>query len=115
MDAAATATWLAATAQITDDGSQVVVQLVNKQGASGPSVVTLSIPGFTPSGVVSVWTLQVPDTAPGAAVDKNAGNTPAAPDYISPALTPLTWPQGASALNVSLPPYSFTILQVYAA
>ena len=108
------APWLSATAQISDDASQLVVQLVNSQDSTGPSTVSLSIPGFSPDALVSVWTLQVPDTAAGAQPNKDAGNTPATPDYISPAQSTMSWPLGASVLNVTLPAYSFTILKVYA-
>jgi hypothetical protein len=107
--------WLSSSAQVSDDGATVVVQLVNPQNAQGGSVVTLSTPGFAPSGVVSVLTLQVPDTPPGQQVNKGAGNTPANPLYIAPVLTEAHWPAGAPALNVTLPPYSFTILQLHAA
>jgi hypothetical protein len=109
------AAWLAASAQVSDDGATVVVQLVNPQNSRQGSTVTLSVPGFAPSGVVSVWTLQVPDTPAGQQVDKGAGNTPANPRYIAPELTEVRWPAGAPALNVTLPPYSFTILQLRAA
>lgn len=82
--------------------------------SAGPAVVSVSVTGgFAPSGAVNVYTLaeQVPD---GQVPNKEAGNTPADPLYISPQKGMLEWPAGQPALNVTLPPFSFTILELFA-
>ena len=101
-------------AQVSDDLASMTVQLVNPVDAAGPMTVSLSISGgFKPSGAVNRWTLaeQVPA---GTQPTKNAGNTPANPTYIAPVLSMLAWPVGQAVLNISLPPFSFTILELFA-
>jgi hypothetical protein len=101
-------------AQVSDDRMSMTVQLVNPVDASGPMTVSLSISGgFAPSGAVNRWTLaeQVPA---GTQPTKTAGNTPADPLYIAPILSMLEWPAGQAVLNISLPPFSFTILELFA-
>jgi hypothetical protein len=105
--------WLSASSQLTDDKTRLVVHLVNSVDSMGPGVATLSFEAFQPSGVINVWTLQVP-TADGVAPDKLAGNTPSDPTFISPKLSNVWWPQGAAALNVTLPAFSYTVLELFA-
>lgn len=108
--------WLSTSAQVSNDGKVLVVQLVNSVASASPGTVSVSVVGFAPSsasGAVSVWTLAEP-VAAGAIPNKSAGNSPATPDYISPQLSTTTWPS-EGPLALSLPPYSFTIITVTAA
>ena len=106
--------WLSASAQLADDGSVLVVQLVHMQlGDYNTSTVTLSAPGFAPGGVVDVVTLSVPADSPWGN-PKTDGNTPGDPLRISPQASALWWPAGASSLDVQIPAFSFTMLKVYA-
>ena len=105
---------VAASAQLSDDGMSMTVQLVNPVDSAGPAVASVSVSGgFSPSGAVNVWTLAEPVPA-GTQPDKTAGNTPANPLYISPQRSMLEWPAGQATLNVTLPPMSFTILELFA-
>ena len=100
-------------AQLSDDGMSMTVQLVNPVNSAGPAVVSVSISGgFTPSGAVNVFTLAEPVPA-GTVPNKEAGNSPSNPLYISPVQSMLEWPAGQAALNVTLPPFSFTILELF--
>ena len=102
-------------AQLSDDGASMTVQLVNPVDAAGPMSVGVSIAGgFAPSGAVNVWTLaeQVPA---GTQPTKTAGNSPSNPLYIAPVLSMLEWPAGQATLNMTLPPFSFTILELFSA
>ena len=102
-------------AQLSDDGASMTVQLVNPVDAAGPMIVSLSIAaGFKPSGAVNVFTLAEPVPA-GTQPNKQAGNSPSAPTYIAPVESMLEWPAGQPVLNVTLPPFSFTILELFAA
>jgi hypothetical protein len=108
--------WLSSSAQLSDDRTTLIIQLVNTNTAGQPTNVTLTVtPDFSPSGEVIVTTLQDPAADPGAGVPPNpdAGNTPANPTYISPVTTSTFWPRGSSSLTVALPAYSFTILRVF--
>ena len=87
-----------ASAQLSDDGSALTVQLVNSRGSGGS--VLLRVNGFTPQGAATIWTLN--------STDKGAGNTPAQPAAISPVKTTAAWP--AAGLVVQLPMYSFVIV-----
>jgi len=103
-------------AQLSDDGASLTVQLVNPVDAAGPMVVSLSFAGgsFTPSGAVNVFTL-AENVPAGTQPDKTAGNSPSAPLYIAPVQSMLEWPAGQPVLNITLPPFSFTILELFAA
>jgi hypothetical protein len=101
-------------AQLSDDGQSLTVQLVNPVDAAGPMIVSLSIvAGFTPSGAVNVFTLA--ETVPaGTQPDQKAGNSPSDPMYIAPVQSMIEWPAGQAVLNVTLPPFSFTVLELFA-
>lgn len=105
------ASWLAASAQVSDDRATLVVQLVNQNTFGLPAEVTISLvgTGFTPSGAVTATSLSDPaaNAAAGVLPSGGAGNTPAQPGYIAPAVTSLHWPVGATALNVTLPAFSY--------
>ena len=51
----------------------------------------------------------------GVAPDPNAGNTPWQPEYVSPQTRYERWPTGADSWTVTLPPFSFSVLEVYGA
>jgi hypothetical protein len=110
------ASWLSASAQLSDDASLLVVQLVNQAASGQPGQVTISLEGtgFTPSGAVVVSTLSDPAAAGGAASPNPfAGNTPWQPTYISPQPLYLTWPEGSTTWTVSVPASSFWVMEVY--
>ena len=104
-----------ASAQISADGSTVVVQLVNgiDSATNTSGNVTISFAGgsFVPSGPVTVTMLATPEAVNGAPWETSS-NTPAQPELVSPSTTGATWPAGSSTWTVALPPYSFTILQI---
>lgn len=100
-------------AQLSDDGKSMTVQLVNPVDAAGPMIVSLSVAGgFAPSGAVNVFTL-AEDVPAGTQPDKQAGNSPSAPFYIAPVQSMLEWPAGQGVLNITLPPFSFTVLELF--
>jgi hypothetical protein len=108
---------LSASAQLSADGSRLVVQLTNAGKSSQATAVDVQLVGggWAPSGAVGVWTLREP-VGDGVAPDPTASNSPGNPTFIAPALTNTTWPGGASSnLTISLPPYSFTVLEVFGA
>ena len=108
---------LSASAQLSADGSRLVVQLTNAGNSSQATAVDVQLVGgaWAPSGAVGVWTLREP-VAPGVAPNTAASNAPGSPTFIAPALSNVTWPGGATAnLTVALPPYSFTVLEVFGA
>jgi alpha-L-arabinofuranosidase len=92
-----------ASAQLSDDGKALTVQVVNSGGGEGQ--VTLSISGFSPAAGATVWTLN--------STDLTAGNTPAQPTLISPVQSSAQWAQGQ--LQLLLPPNSFTVVTSVAA
>lgn len=105
---------LTASSQLSDDSACIFIQLVNSWNSVAPANVAVSLTGgFNPSGSVIVSRL----TGVGHSLDGStwefAGNTPAVPDLITPQQSTLYWPPGASSLTLQLPPYSFTVLQVY--
>jgi hypothetical protein len=104
-----------ASAQLSDDKMSMTVQLVNPVDSVDPATVSVSISGgFAPSGAVNVFTLAEPVPA-GTQPSKTAGNSPSQPRYIAPVQSMLEWPAGQQWLNVTLPPFSFTILELFAA
>ena len=105
--------WLATSAQLSDDASLLVVQLVHLQPGFYNSTVTLSLSGFEPGGVVDAWTLAVPADSPWGD-QKTDGNTAGDPLHIAPVQSTLWWPAGAASWNVSVPAFSFTLLKIYA-
>ncbi len=105
------ATALFAAAQRSDDGSRLVVQLVNGALSAAPVTLKLADAGWAPSGPVSVWTLAQPGPAP---PDPTAANTPAFPTYISPVLANVTWPSGGD-FELTLPAFSFSVVEVLGA
>jgi hypothetical protein len=83
----------------------LVLQAVN--AAASPAVVTFAVAAWATDGSPArISTLN--------ATDLNGGNTPANPLYISPQRSMLEWPAGQATLNVTLPPMSFTILELFA-
>jgi hypothetical protein len=111
---------LAASAQLSDDNSTLVVQLVNLDDSTQSTAFTVALSGsWSPSTTAAgvQWTLTQPDLPPGVAPNASAANTPAQPTYVSPTQKPITWPSGGSStpLLISLPPLSFTILTFPAA
>ena len=102
------------TAQLSDDKMSMTVQLVNPVDSSAPATVSIAISGgFAPSGAVNVFTLAEPVPA-GQQPNKQAGNSPSNPLYIAPVQSMLEWPAGQQFLNVTLPPFSFTVLELFA-
>ena len=90
----------AASAQLSDDGKALTVQVVNDRATPGSIVIALS-GGFAPTGAVTIWTLN--------STDVEGGNTPAQPTLISPTQTSApAWP--AAGLALTLPGNSFTIV-----
>jgi hypothetical protein len=90
----------AASAQLSDDGKALTVQVVNDRPTPGSIVIALS-GGFAPAGAVTIWTLN--------STDVDGGNTPFEPTLISPAQTSApAWP--AAGLALTLPGNSFTIV-----
>lgn len=100
---------LSTAAQISDDGTRLVVQLVNGAEDEAPVTLALGDATFVPSGPVSVWTLAQPGPEPPNA---SAANTPAFPTYISPVLVNTSWPAGKGSLNMTLPAFSFTVIEI---
>ena len=101
------ATALSTAAQRSDDGSRLVVQLVNSALDAAPMTIHIS-GGWAPSGAVAVWTLSQPGPAPPNA---SAANTPAFPTFISPVLANSSWPSGGD-FALTLPAFSFTVIEV---
>lgn len=89
-----------ASAQVSDDGSALTIQIVNNNNGAGSVTLNL-LGGFTPVGAIVVTTLNSTST--------RAANTPAQPAAISPVTTTTSWTPGGFSLTV--PAYSFTILQ----
>jgi hypothetical protein len=92
-----------ASAQKTSDNSKLYVRLVNYNNAV--STVTLIITGFNSNPTVNVLTL--------ANSNLNAANTPGSPTNVSPRASTLTIASGGG--DVTLPVYSFTVLEFTAA
>jgi alpha-L-arabinofuranosidase len=88
-----------ASAQLSDDGKRLVVQVVNANPA--PGSVTLLVSGFAPSAAAVIT--MVNGTSPSQA------NTPADPNAVAPYSVQQPW-TGGGTLALSLPPYSFTIV-----
>jgi alpha-L-arabinofuranosidase len=95
---------LAASAQVSDDGKALTVQLVNNNAA--PAQVTVNVAGFAPASPATVWTL----STPAGGDPSEAGNTPAQPTLISPVQTTVPWPGGGAGLALVLPGDSFTVV-----
>ena len=112
-DVTAGASWLRASAQLSDDRAALVVQLVNTAPGNFSSTVALSVTGFVPGGVVELWTLSVPGDSPWGD-QKTDGNTPGDPRRIAPQPSTLWWPAGAASLNITIPAFSFALARVYA-
>jgi len=93
----------ASSSQISDDGKTVVLQVVNPVFNADNATLTINFLGFTPSTSVNVWTLEAPG------LPSSYGNPPSNPTLISPVQTMLSWPSGASSMNVSVPAGSFVI------
>ena len=108
--------WLASSAQISDDRTLLVVQLVNQNTFGQPINVTISLAGtgFKPTGSVSATSLSDPaaNAAAGVLPNPSAGNTPAESQYIAPQVTQLQWPIGAPSLTVAVPAFSYWTLQI---
>lgn len=102
------ATALSTAAQRSDDGTRLVVQLVNGALDAAPVTIKLGGSSWSPSGPVAIWTLSQPGPAPPNA---SAANTPAFPTYISPVLSNATWPTGRD-FAITLPAYSFSVVEV---
>lgn len=110
--------WLAASAQISNDGSSLMVQLVNQntEGQAGSVTISLAGTGFKPSGSVLATSLADPaaNATFGVAPNPNAGNTPYQPTYISPqGGIQMYWPAGSDSWTVEVPASSFWVLEVY--
>ncbi len=86
-----------------------MVQLVNSALEPAPVTLALGDARFSPAGPVAVWTLVEPGPGP---PNMSAANTPARPTYISPALANATWPAGSSSFELTLPAFSFTVVEV---
>jgi len=93
----------AVSAQKTTDNSKLYVRVVNNQGVA--SALTLTINGFASKTTVNAWTLANPNLS--------AANTPSNPTNVSPVQSTLTIPSGGG--NISLPMYSFLVLEFSAA
>ena len=100
---------LAVAAQRSDDGSRLVLQLVNGALAAAPVTIRLGDASWAPAGPVTVTTLAHPGQAP---PDPLAANTPARPTFIAPAAANASWPSGSGGLALSLPAFSFTVIEV---
>ena len=98
--------WFSGAAQQSDDGKTLVVQLVNGAWGHTPGAVDITVTGFTPRPAVDFWLLAEPGAGD---VNTTAGNTPAAPGYISAVKSALTWP-ATGALHIDLPPLGFAVL-----
>lgn len=111
------ASWLAASAQMSDDQSLLVVQLVNQNayGQAGQVVLSLQGTGFTPAGAVVITTLADPaaDVSTGIRPNATAGNTPYQPTYVSPQTVYQQWPRGSPTWTVTVPPFAFWVLEIY--
>lgn len=104
------ATALSVAAQRSDDGARLVLQLVNGALDAAPVTIRLGDAGWAPpTGAVTVSTLSQPGPAP---PDSEAANTPAAPTFISPVTTNATWPSGGGGFALTLPAFSFTVVEV---
>jgi hypothetical protein len=103
---------LVASAQVSDDGLTMRIQVVNPTYDPANFTVTLTGNGFVPSSVCDLWTLSEP--AEVQPIDKTLGNTPYQPTFISPVLTSAQWALGSLTNTWAVPPYSFQILVVYA-
>ena len=90
----------AASAQLSDDGKAITVQIVNDRATPGDVFIAITDSGFTPAGAATIWTLN--------STDIEGGNTPFQPTLISPVQTSAPWPAGGLALT--LPANSFTII-----
>ena len=101
---------LAVAAQRSDDGSRLVLQLVNGAMAAAPMSIRLGDASWAPAGPVTVTTLAQPGQAP---PDPLAANTPARPTFISPAAANASWPSGSGGLELTLPAFSFTVIEVH--
>jgi hypothetical protein len=101
------ATALSSSAQRSDDGLRLVVQLVNGALSAAPVTIKLADARWAPSGPVAVWVLAQPGPAP---PDAAAANTPATPTFISPVLSNVSWPNGGD-LELTLPAFSFTVVE----
>lgn len=100
---------LAVAAQRSDDGARLVLQLVNGDLAAAPLALRLGDASWAPTGPVTVSTLSQPGPAP---PDMLAANTPARPLFISPVTTNASWPSGGQGFALTLPAYSFTVVEV---
>ena len=100
---------LAVAAQRSDDGARLVLQLVNGALAAASVTVRLGDASWAPAGPVTVTTLAQPGQAP---PDPLAANTPALPTFISPAAANASWPSGSGGLTLTLPAFSFTVVEV---
>jgi len=87
-----------ASAQLSDDGATIVIQVANTASSAGS--VTVQVADFEPAGGAALLTTL-------NATDRWAGNTVAAPTQIAPWMSSAPWAGGSFA--IALPANSYVI------